>query len=161
MPPRMNNALTEDNEQGMFVTMFIGLINLDSGKMIFCNAGHNPPVRMTKKGEDPVGARGADFIDVLSNAPIGLFPGIDFEGESIDNIKETPLFLYSDGLNEAEDKHQKQFGDDQILNILRFTHFENAQQVVEKMNAEVEKHRNGADPNDDLTMFCLLVKDAI
>ena len=158
---RMNNALTEDNEQGMFVTMFIGLINMDSGKMIFCNAGHNPPIRMTKRGEVPGVARGAEFIDVLSNAPIGLFPGIDYDDESIDNIKGTPLFLYSDGLNEAEDKDQKQLGDDQVLNILRYTHFENAQQVIEKMNEEVEKHRNGADPNDDLTMFCLYVKDTI
>jgi serine phosphatase RsbU (regulator of sigma subunit) len=158
---RMNNALTEDNEQGMFVTMFIGLINLDSGKLVFCNAGHNPPVRLAKKGETTDGSRGAEFIDVLSNAPIGLFPGIDYEGESIDNIKDTPLFLYSDGLNEAEDKNQKQFGDEQILSILRYTHFENARQVIEKMNAEVEKHRKGAAPNDDLTIFCLSVKDPI
>ena len=116
---------------------------------------------MTKRGEVPGVARGAEFIDVLSNAPIGLFPGIDYDDESIDNIKGTPLFLYSDGLNEAEDKDQKQLGDDQVLNILRYTHFENAQQVIEKMNEEVEKHRNGADPNDDLTMFCLYVKDTI
>ena len=158
---RMNNALTEDNEQGMFVTMFIGLVNLDSGKMSFCNAGHNPPVLMGRKGETADGSRGAEFIDVQSNAPIGLFPDIDYEGEQIDNIKGTPLFIYSDGLNEAENKGQEQFGDDQIINILRFTPFENAKQVIDKMNELVEGHRNGAAPNDDLTMLCLSVKDPI
>ena len=158
---RMNNALTEDNEQGMFVTMFIGLVNLDSGKMSFCNAGHNPPVLMGRKGETADGSRGAEFIDVQSNAPIGLFPDIDFEGEQIDDIKGTPLFIYSDGLNEAENKSQEQFGDEQIINILRFTPFENAKQVIDKMNELVEEHRNGAAPNDDLTMLCLSVKDPI
>ena len=158
---RMNNALTEDNEQGMFVTMFIGLVNLDSGKMSFCNAGHNPPVLMGRKGETADGSRGAEFIDVQSNAPIGLFPDIDFEGEQIDDIKGTPLFIYSDGLNEAENKGQEQFGDEQIINILRFTPFENAKQVIDKMNELVEEHRNGAAPNDDLTMLCLSVKDPI
>lgn len=158
---RMNNALTEDNEQGMFVTMFIGLVNLDSGKMSFCNAGHNPPVLMGRKGETADGSRGAEFIDVQSNAPIGLFPDIDFEGEQIDDIKGTPLFIYSDGLNEAENKSQEQFGDEQIINVLRFTPFENAKQVIDKMNELVEEHRNGAAPNDDLTMLCLSVKDPI
>ena len=158
---RMNNALTEDNEQGMFVTMFIGLVNLDSGKMSFCNAGHNPPVLMGRKGETADGSRGAEFIDVQSNAPIGLFPDIDFEGEQIDDIKGTPLFIYSDGLNEAENKSQEQFGDEQIINVLRFTPFENAKQVIDKMNELVEEHRNGAVPNDDLTMLCLSVKDPI
>ena len=158
---RMNNALTEDNEQGMFVTMFIGLVYLDSGKLVFCNAGHNPPVLIAKKSETTDGSRNAEFIDVQSNAPIGLFPDIDYEGEQIDNIKGTPLFVYSDGLNEAENKSQEQFGDDQIINVLRFTPFENAKQVIEKMNELVEKHRNGAAPNDDLTMLCLSVKDPI
>ena len=158
---RMNNALTEDNEQGMFVTMFIGLVNLDSGKMSFCNAGHNPPVLMGRKGETADGSRGAEFIDVQSNAPIGLFPDIDYEGEQIDDIKGTPLFIYSDGLNEAENKGQEQFGDEQIINVLRFTPFENAKQVIDKMNELVEEHRNGAVPNDDLTMLCLSVKDPI
>lgn len=158
---RMNNALTEDNEQGMFVTMFIGLVNLDSGKMSFCNAGHNPPVLMGRKGETADGSRGAEFIDVQSNAPIGLFPDIDYEGEQIDDIKGTPLFIYSDGLNEAENKGQEQFGDEQIINVLRFTPFENAKQVIDKMNELVEEHRNGAAPNDDLTMLCLSVKDPI
>lgn len=144
---RMNNALSEDNEQGMFVTMFIGLANLESGRLDFCNAGHNPPILANKF-----------FENIETNAPIGLWPGLDFVGESIDNIKGMPLLIYTDGLNEAENMNQEQFGDTQILNILSHTHFDNAKHVVEHLKAEVEKHRAGAAPNDDLTIMCLKVE---
>ena len=145
---RMNNALTENNEQGMFVTMFIGLVDLKTGHLEFCNAGHNPPVILPE----------GKFIDVLPNAPVGLWPGLEYEGESIDSIKGCPLFLYSDGLNEAENKSQEQFGDDHLLDILIHSKFSNARQAVEMMEAEVDKFRNGAEPNDDLTMMGISVK---
>lgn len=144
---RMNNALTENNEQGMFVTMFMGLINLKTGRMDFCNAGHNPPVM----GYPP------KFMEVESNAPIGLWPGLEFVGETIENIKGIPLFIYSDGLNEAENKEQVQFSDERILEILGDQSLDSAKKVVLKLMDEVNKHRAGADPNDDLTMLCLKI----
>jgi serine phosphatase RsbU (regulator of sigma subunit) len=145
---RMNAALTENNEQGMFVTMFIGLVDLNTGHLDFCNAGHNPPVILPK----------GEFIDVLPNAPVGLWPGLEYEGESIDNIKGRPLFLYSDGLNEAENRAQKQFGDDHLLHLLSNTEFSSARQTVEEIEEEVEKFRDGAEPNDDLTMMGISIK---
>lgn len=146
---RMNDALTEDNEQGMFVTLFIGLVDLTNGTMNFCNAGHNPPV--IGNGER------YEFLEMESNAPIGLWPGIDFEGEKKDGLKGSSLLIYSDGLNEAENKAQEQFGDDRILEVLRQTGNKSAKEVISTLAIEVEKHRNGAEPNDDLTMMCLRV----
>ena len=145
---RMNVALTEDNEQGMFVTMFIGLVDLKTGHLDFCNAGHNPPVILPK----------GEFVDVLPNAPVGLWPGLEYEGESIDSIKGRPLFLYSDGLNEAENKAQEQFGDDRLLDLLSHTKFQNARHAVEMIEEKVESFRDGAEPNDDLTMLGVSVK---
>ena len=66
-------------------------------------------------------------------------------------------YVYTDGLNEAEDPEQQQFGDDHLLDVLRHTHFDSAKQVVKTLNAKIEEHRNGAEPNDDLTMLCLRV----
>jgi serine phosphatase RsbU (regulator of sigma subunit)/tetratricopeptide (TPR) repeat protein len=150
---RINDALTgEDNENYMFVTFFLGLIDLNSGHMSFCNAGHNPPVI----GGTP---SHGDFLQMESNAPFGLWPGLQYVGEEIDNIKGRPLFIYTDGLNEAENPHQQQFGDERLLSILRNTHFESSQQVIETLAKEVEHHRNGAEPNDDLTMMCIRVTD--
>lgn len=146
----MNAALTEHNTQGMFVTMFIGLADLRSGHLDFCNCGHNPPVI----GGPPYHGT---FVQMESNVPIGLWAEFHFHGEEIDNIKGLPLFIYTDGLNEAENTRQEQFGDDHMLHILRDTKFSSARQVIERMQAEVERHRNGAESNDDLTMMCLRV----
>ena len=147
---RMNNALNEDNEQGMFVTMFLGLLDLQTGHLNFCNAGHNPPII---GGGDNQG----DFLEMQANAPIGLFPDLEYQGEEIDSVKGRALFIYTDGLNEAENPQQEQFGDERLLSILRDTHFDSAQQVIESLKAEVENHRKDAEPNDDLTMMCLRV----
>lgn len=142
---RLNNEFTEGNENGMFVTLFLAYIDLNTGRMDFCNAGHNPPVF------------DGQFMEVESNAPIGLWSELDFVGEDIDNIKGRPLLLYSDGLNEAENRQQEQFGDDRLLKILQENRFEGAQQVIEFLCNAVEKHRNGAEPNDDLTMMALKI----
>ena len=147
----MNEALSGDeNPTNMFVTIFVGLVDLQSGHLSFCNAGHNPPVIGG-------GEHHGDFLNMLPNFPIGVMPGLQFQGEEIDNIKGRPLFIYTDGLNEAENREYVQFGDDHLLDILRNTHFDTARQVVETLAAEVERHRDGADPNDDLTMMCLRI----
>ena len=148
---RMNDALTENNERGMFVTMFLGLVNLETGRLDFCNAGHNPPVIY-----DQISL--GSFIEMESNAPIGLWPELEFVGETIESIKGKPLFVYTDGLNEAENPEQEQFGDERMLEFLHHAHFRDAQELVETLKAEVERFRQGADPNDDMTMLCLKVK---
>ena len=148
---RINDALSgDDNENGMFVTFWLGLLDLTTGHLDFCNAGHNPPVIGG-------GEHHGEFLDMIPNAPIGLWPGLEYEGEEIDSIKGRPLFIYTDGLNEAENPQKEQFGDDRLLAFLRNTHFDTAQQVIEALKSEVETHRNGAEPNDDLTMMCLRI----
>ena len=147
---QINDALSgDDNEQGMFVTMFIGLVDLTTGHLHFCNAGHNPPV-LISEGK-------TEFIEMIPNLPIGLMPEFDYEGEEIDDISNKPLFVYTDGLNEAENREQTQFSDERLLEILETTPFESSKQTIELLASEVEKHRDGADPNDDLTMLCIKV----
>jgi serine phosphatase RsbU (regulator of sigma subunit) len=146
---RMNNALSEDNESSMFVTMFIGVADLHTGHLGFCNAGHNPPV-LIDQGT-------TEFVEMIPNAPIGLWPGLDYEGEEIGDITGRPLFVYTDGLNEAENRQQEQFTDERLLELLASTPFESSRQTIEMLRQEVEKHRDGAEPNDDLTMLCVKV----
>ena len=98
-----------------------------------------------------------EFLNMQPNAPIGLFPGLDYEGEQIDSIKGRQLFIYTDGLNEAENQQQEQFGEDRLIDILQGTLFSSARKVIDGIRAEVEEHRNGAEPNDDLTMMCLRI----
>jgi serine phosphatase RsbU (regulator of sigma subunit) len=94
---------------------------------------------------------------MISNAPIGLWPGLQYKGEEIASIMNRPLLIYTDGLNEAENPQQEQFGNDRLLDVMRRTRFESARQVIETLKQEVEAYRNGAEPNDDFTMMCLNV----
>jgi hypothetical protein len=140
---RINDELTENNESGMFVTLFMGLVRLSDGHLDYCNCGHNPPVV------------GGEFLEMESNAPIGLFPGVEFVGEEIASIQHQVFFVYTDGLNEAEDNRQEQFGDERLLATLRQAPQHDSRQLIETLEKTIAQHRKGAEPNDDLTMLCL------
>ena len=153
---RLNDTLAADNESGMFVTMFIAEIDLTTGQMKYCNAGHNPPIII----DPPLTSDGPchpGFAEVESNAPIGLWPDLEFLGESIDNLRGRTLFLYTDGLNEAENSFQEQFGDNRLLNFFQSRSNEDCQQIVSQMNATVSYFVGDAEPSDDLTMLCLKI----
>ena len=140
---RLNNELSENNDNGMFVTMFIGEADLTTGHLYYCNAGHNPPLL------------DGEFIEVESNAPIGLWPELEYVGEEIDNIRGKMLFIYTDGLNEAENQAQEQYGDDKLQQMMQQMKSDTAKQVIDAFSLSVESHRNGAEPNDDLTMLAI------
>ena len=146
---RMNAALSEDNDQGMFVTMFIGHIDLKKGSMDFCNAGHNPPYISD--------AGGGKFLEMLPNAPIGLWPGLEYDGECLEKISGQMLVVYTDGLNEAENRQQVQFGDDRLLDIMETMPRCSAKEVIDALYEAVQLHRDGAEPNDDLTIMSIRV----
>lgn len=149
---RMNDALSgNDNKTNMFVTFWLGLVDLTNGHLTFCNAGHNPPVLREEATEN------YQFLEMIPNPPIGILPGMEYRNEEVETIKGRPLFIYTDGLNEAENKEKELFGDERLLDILSNTKFSSAQQVIETLGAEVEAHRHGAEPNDDLTMMCLYI----
>ena len=147
---QINETLTDGNEQLMFVTMFIGAIDLQTGKLDFCNCGHNPPVILPPDGK-PV------FLSCKANTAIGVLSDAVFEGEYADGFKDTPLFLYTDGLNEAENPDHELFGSDRLLVVLGEP-FTDAEAVVKRMQAAISDHVAGADASDDLTMLCLEIK---
>lgn len=153
---RLNDTLAEDNESGMFVTMFIAEIDLTTGQMKYCNAGHNPPI-IIDPPLTPDGPNRPGFAKVESNAPIGLWQDLEFTGESIDNLRGRTLFLYTDGLNEAENSLQEQFGDKRLLSFFQNRSDEDCQQLVSQMNATVSYFVGDAEPSDDMTMLCLKI----
>ena len=139
---RLNHALAENNDQGMFVTMFIGLINLKSGHMEFCNAGHNPPLL------------DGQYMEVEPNAPIGLWEDLVFEGEEVDNMHGKTLFVYTDGISEAENSRKEQFGDKRLQALLQHD-LGSARQTSETIHKAVEDFVGEAEPSDDLTKMCI------
>ena len=139
---RLNHALTENNDQGMFVTMFIGLINLKTGHMEYCNAGHNPPLL------------DGQYMKVEANAPIGLWEDLEYAGEEVDDMHGRTLFVYTDGINEAENTKKEQFGDDRLQALLQ-KDLGDARQTSETIHKAVEDFVGDAEPSDDLTKMCI------
>ena len=144
---KINEFLSKDNNQGMFVTMFIGVADLKTGHLDFCNCGHNPPILDGK------------FLDLeYSNQPLGLWEDDPFYGESVDDIRGKQLLIYTDGLNEAENAQKELLGNERLLKLMESAGKLSPREVIDMLKNAVEKHRAGADPNDDLTLLCLRIK---
>lgn len=143
---QINTILSKDNDQAMFVTMFIGKVDLRTGHLDYCECGHNAPVI------------DGQFLDMkYHNQPLGLIEDVPFYGESIENIKGKQILLYTDGLNEAENSNQEILGNERLIELMQDMQNMNARQVVDLLTVAVEEHRAGAEPNDDLTLLCLRV----
>ena len=141
---RMNKALAENNERGMFVTMFIGMLHLDTGQLDFCNCGHNAPVI------------DGEFLKMAyDNQPLGLWEDDPFEGETIDDIRGQQLLVYTDGLNEAENRQKELLGNARLIKLMANTVNLSSHEVIDRLKTAVEEHRAGADANDDLTLMCI------
>jgi sigma-B regulation protein RsbU (phosphoserine phosphatase) len=131
----------------MFVTCFLGVLDLETGHLRYCNAGHNAPVRF--------GPGKAVFLDVFPNLPLGVMPGMQYQEQETELASGEGLFLYTDGLTEAENADHALFGDARLLeDAVRFSDG-NAGAFVKAMAAEVKSHIRGCDPSDDLTMLAV------
>ena len=143
----MNNFLVKDNDQSMFVTMFIGMVDLPKGRLEYCNCGHNVPILDGK------------FLEMGStNQPLGLWECKAFEGEVIEDIRNRQLLVYTDGLNEAENDRQDRLGDERLLEAMQGTEQLTSEEVIHRLQVVVNNHRAGAEPNDDLTLLCLSIR---
>jgi serine phosphatase RsbU (regulator of sigma subunit) len=145
---RLNYELTENNDEGMFITMFICRLDLETLQLEYCNAGHNPPIIGDAVNQ-------FSFLDVIPNAPIGLWPGLEYEGEEIRLQANQRLLLYTDGLNEAENRQQEQYGEDRIIQLLTSHSSSNCHDIIEDLKTDTDQFRDGAEQNDDLTMLAI------
>ena len=94
------------------------------------------------------------FLDVKeTNAPIGLWPELEFKGEEIDFFHDRLMLLYTDGLNEAENQQQEQYGEDRIIKMITAHYNNNSHDIVEALKADTNLFRDGAEQNDDLTIL--------
>ena len=143
----MNKDLTRNNEMGMFVTMFICRYDLKLGRLEYCNAGHNPPVIYSADGQ-------FSFLNAKeTNAPIGLWRDLEYVGEEIEVFSDRLILLYTDGLNEAENVQQEQYGEERIIQLITSHASQDAPGLIEALKADVDRFRDGAKQNDDLTML--------
>ena len=89
------------------------------------------------------------------NQPLGLWEDDPFYGEEVDNVFGKQMLFYTDGLNEAENPNKELLGNKRLLELMANAKSLSAEAVVDMLKVAVEKHRNGVEPNDDLTLLCL------
>lgn len=141
----MNDMMTRHNDMSMFITFFMGILHLNTGELHYCNGGHKAPYIIKDKG-------GVDILPVDRNLPIGAMP--DWEFTSQDAVLEpgTTLFLYTDGLDEAENAQQQMFGKARIKEMLQDIS-PHPDALIDHMTQVVADFVAGNEQSDDLTML--------
>jgi sigma-B regulation protein RsbU (phosphoserine phosphatase) len=141
----MNVNICEGNENCMFVTLFVGVLDLATGHLRYCNAGHDAPYVE------------ATLLPCHSNLPIGVTPDIEYAEQETTIAPGMTLFLYTDGLTEAEDVDRQQFGMQRIDKVI--TAFKGSpQELIETMTAAVHQFVGDTEQSDDLTMLAFKYK---
>ena len=145
----LNSTLAENNESNMFCTAFVGILDLNSGKMDYCNAGHNAPVI--------IGSQGAEYMDVHPNLALGLFDGFPYDSQNYTFEKGDTLFLYTDGVTEAENISKELYSEERLKNILNSHAADASKAITETVVLDIEKHSAGAEQSDDITILCIKI----
>ena len=142
----LNEALSSNNDIGMFVTLFLGVLDLGTGYLSFSNAGHNPPLLII---DGHVSTLSCD-----ANIPVGVVSGWHYTAQHLQLKAGDSIFLYTDGLSEAEDSLHQQFGVSRIQQVA-CTSINQPQQLIEAMTTSVQQFIGDAEQSDDLTMLAV------
>ena len=146
---RLNDTMSEGNDSNMFVTLFVGVLDLPTGRLRYCNAGHDSPLLIGSS----IGMLPCD-----SNLPVGVMGDWKFTMQETQIDPGTSIFLYTDGLTEAENIKHDQFTEERILKVADIslsTNNHNPHRLVENMTTAVKEFVNGAEQSDDLTMLAI------
>ena len=139
--------MSESNDSNMFVTFFVGVLDLPTGRLRYCNGGHNAPITIYNNH--------IDFLDVIPNLPVGVINAFDFKEQETVMPQGASIFLFTDGLNEAENSDYVQLGDEKVLEVAQQMTSLSAKEQIGLMTKTIEKHTDGAEQSDDLTMLSI------
>ena len=144
----LNEEICRDNRSNMFVTFFVGCLDFYTGKLRFCNAGHDKPFLLNDS---------VSLLPVKSNLPLGVFPDTDFAEESLQLSADTSLFLYTDGLTEAMNTSREAFGRPRVQEVLEdsLSRSLSPRETVDALSRSAHEFVGTAPQSDDLTMLLL------
>ncbi len=147
----INNSVAGGNESNMFVTMFVGRIDLATGDFQYCNAGHNPIIVIPPMAD-------AYYLKAKANLAVGLIENFPYQGERMHLENGTRLLIYTDGVSEAETREKELFGDDRLLAWAGKTERSISEKdFVEGLYSAVKQFTAGNEANDDITIMSFTV----
>jgi sigma-B regulation protein RsbU (phosphoserine phosphatase) len=143
---KANDRLCEDNPSNMFVTVFISITDLDSGERQYAQAGHNPVAYCPADGE-------YKFIEVEKTMPLGFFPDNEYPLYRANVMKGDKFFYYTDGVTEALDATDKEWGDSSLIAALNENRRRSCAETAENVKRGIVNHRGDALQSDDITIL--------
>lgn len=141
----INNAMADKNESNMFVTLFLGVLDLPTGRLRYSNAGHNAPMLIGQT---------IGLLPCAANVPLGVQTDWKFSQQETTIDLNTCIFLYTDGLTEAENAANEQFMEERMIEVAKGMSHE-PQQMIEQMFNAVHQFVGNAEQSDDLTMLAI------
>lgn len=145
---QLNASQAENNDSNMFATMFVGALDLKNGHLRYCNAGHDAPLLV---------GQGTEVLPCDANLPIGIVGDWAYTEQEAQIPAGTIIFLFTDGLTEAEDINHHQFGEERILKVAE-QRASTPRQPIEVMTQAVQDFVGNAEQSDDLTMLAIKYK---
>lgn len=145
-----NKALCENNEAEMFVTAWMGRLDLETGLLEYVNAGHNPPLVKRNGG-----------YEYLRSKPNFILAGLEmtkYTKHEVQLSKGDEIFLYTDGVTEATNYHGQMYGEERLDRILAFE-FSSPKKVCDGVLADIRAFTKGAEQSDDITMLCVKLEE--
>jgi sigma-B regulation protein RsbU (phosphoserine phosphatase) len=130
----------------MFVTVFLGILNLNDGSLVFCNAGHNPPYLKRDDGK-------LEHLNQRHGPIIGAVEGIAYKEDRISIKPDDIIFLYTDGVTEAMNEDQTLYSDDRLIDLLESNELESAEHAVGVSVDDVWRFQGDAEQADDVTVM--------
>ena len=149
----LNEESCEGNDSNLFVTLFIGVLDLPTGRLRYCNAGHDAPYIKT-------GGKWQQ-LNVVANLPIALFHDFKYTMQETVLTRETTLFLYTDGLTEGKNGRNDMLGLKRVEQYLEKSQTHTPKVLIEDMTEHFNKFSDGAEQSDDLTMLAITYKPLV
>jgi sigma-B regulation protein RsbU (phosphoserine phosphatase) len=147
----VNSILCENNEECMFVTAFMGYLDIPSGRFTYVNAGHNQPLLKRAGGK-------YEWLETDPGFMLAGMEGMEFVQDEIALSKDDELFLYTDGVTEAMNHQAELFSDPRLLDTANAYQNLTLKSFTEQIKSEIDKFADGAEQADDITMLVLRIK---
>ena len=143
-----NKLLAAESVDSMFVTVFYGILNVNTGEVTFCNAGHNPPYLMKPDGT-------VEPLPIMNDPMVGAIDGLDYHDGTLQLEHGDSIVLFTDGVTEAVNKDFEEFGDSRLKKTLEGVTRQSCQQTIETVKADVAAFVGEAEQSDDITILAL------
>ena len=151
LPPKkmieeINKKICENNKHGFFITMLAGIVDVTTGKIVFINCGHNPPLIKQNDGE-------YRYLELEPNIVLGAFDTAEFEVSEMQLKDGDEIFIYTDGITEAINASDEQFGEERLLNAINNIYSYDTKIILEGVKQKVKDFAQGVAQSDDMTML--------